>query len=43
LRSPLGRICFELFKAVSSRLALLALVFITSSTVIEAVNLLGGG
>jgi hypothetical protein len=36
---PLGWVCFELFKAVNSRLALLALVFITASTVIEAVNL----
>ena len=36
---PLGWICFELFKVVNPRLALLALVFITASATIEAVNL----
>jgi hypothetical protein len=36
---PLGWICFELFKVVNPRLALLALIFITSSATIEAVNL----
>jgi hypothetical protein len=36
---PLGWICFELFKVVNPRLALLALVFITAAATIEAVNL----
>jgi hypothetical protein len=36
---PLGWICFELFKVVNPRLALLALVFIAASATIEAVNL----
>ena len=36
---PLGWIFYELFKVVNSRLALLALVFITASATIEAVNL----
>jgi hypothetical protein len=36
---PLGWILFELFKAVNPRVALLALVFITASATIEAVNL----
>jgi hypothetical protein len=36
---PLGWICFELFKVVNPRLALLALIFITTSATIEAVNL----
>ncbi len=37
---PMGLILYELLKAVNRRLALLALVFITISTTIEAVNLL---
>jgi hypothetical protein len=37
---PLGWICFELFKVVNPRPALLALVFITASATIEAVSLL---
>jgi hypothetical protein len=36
---PMGLILFELLKVVNPRLALLALVFITVSTTIEAVNL----
>jgi len=36
---PLGFILFELLKVVNPRIALLALVFITVSTTIEAVNL----
>src|SRR5215469_16717694 len=36
---PLGWILFELLKVVNSRLALLALLFITVSATIEAVNL----
>jgi len=36
---PLGLILFELLKVVNQRLALLALVFITVSTTLEAVNL----
>ena len=36
---PLGWSCFELFKVVNPRLALLALIFITASATIEAVNL----
>jgi len=36
---PLGWILFELLKVVNSRLALLALLFITVSSTIEAVNL----
>jgi hypothetical protein len=36
---PLGWILFELLKVVNSRLALLALLFITGSATIEAVNL----
>jgi hypothetical protein len=36
---PLGWICFELLKVVNPRVALLALVFITASATIEAVNL----
>jgi hypothetical protein len=37
---PLGLILYELLKVVNPRLALMALVFITVSTTIEAVNLL---
>ncbi len=37
---PMGLILFELLKVVNPRLALLALVFITVSTTIEAVNLI---
>jgi hypothetical protein len=36
---PLGLILYELLKIVNPRLALMALVFITVSTTIEAVNL----
>src|SRR5438105_9093427 len=36
---PLGLVLFELLKVVNPRLALLALVFITASATIEAVNL----
>jgi len=36
---PMGLILFELLKVVNPRLALLALVFITASATIEAVNL----
>jgi len=36
---PLGGILFELLKVVNSRLALLALLFITVSATIEAINL----
>ena len=36
---PLGLILFELLKVVNSRLALLALLFITAAATIEAVNL----
>jgi hypothetical protein len=36
---PLGWICFELFKVVNPRLALLALVFMIASATIEAANL----
>jgi hypothetical protein len=36
---PLGWICYELFKVVNPRLALLALLFITAAATIEAVNL----
>ena len=36
---PLGWILFELLKVVNSRLALLALLFITVSATIEAINL----
>lgn len=36
---PMGFILFELLKVVNPRLALLALVFITASTTLEAVNL----
>jgi hypothetical protein len=36
---PMGAILFELLKVVNPRLALLALVFITISTTIEAVNI----
>jgi hypothetical protein len=36
---PLGWICFELFKVVNPRLALLALIFIGAAATIEAVNL----
>src|SRR5438132_14292219 len=36
---PLGLIFFELLKVVNPRLALLALVFITASATLEAVNL----
>src|SRR5262245_5106494 len=36
---PMGFILFELLKVVNPRLALLALVFITASATIEAVNL----
>jgi hypothetical protein len=36
---PLGLILFELLKVVNPRLAQLALLFITASAIIEAVNL----
>ena len=36
---PMGFILFELLKVVNPRLALLSLLFITASAIIEAVNL----